>query len=83
MLVKALARSWRWQKLLHKGLYASVTETAEAERSSKGYVSRILRLALSTADLVDVILSGWVDQGMMLEQRRPIVRECQLDPKEQ
>ena len=32
MLVKALARGRRWQKLLDKGVYSSVTEIAEAER---------------------------------------------------
>ena len=47
VLVKALARAWRWQKLLDRGVYNSVTEIAEAERISKSYVSRILRLALS------------------------------------
>jgi len=30
-LVKALARAWRWQKLLDDGVYTSVTEIAEAE----------------------------------------------------
>jgi hypothetical protein len=35
VLVKALARAWRWQKLLDKGVYGSVTEIAEAEKISK------------------------------------------------
>ena len=38
VLVKALARAWRWQKLLDRGVYSSVTEIAEAERISKSYV---------------------------------------------
>ena len=46
VLVKALARAWRWQKLLDRGVYSSVTEIAEAEKIAKSYVSRILRLAL-------------------------------------
>ena len=28
--MKALARAWRWQKLLDRGVYGSVTEIAEA-----------------------------------------------------
>src|SRR3954453_7359190 len=56
VLVKALARAWRWQKLLDQGAYGSVTEIAEAERISKSYVSRILRLALLAPDLVEAIL---------------------------
>jgi hypothetical protein len=42
-LVKALARAWRWQKLLDDDVYTSVAEIAEAEDIGKSYVSRILR----------------------------------------
>src|SRR3954469_21013478 len=73
VLVKALARAWRWQKLLDKGVYATVTEIAEAERISKSYVSRILRLALLAPDLVDAILGGWADQRLVLQKlERPL-----------
>ena len=65
VLVKALARAWRWQKLLDRGVYSSVTEIAEAERISKSYVSRILRLTLLAPDLVEAILGGWA--GQLLE----------------
>src|SRR4051812_19357371 len=76
VLVKALARAWRWQKLLDKGVYATVTEIAEAERISKSYVSRILRLALLAPDLVEAILGGWADQRVMLEKlERPLPAE--------
>jgi hypothetical protein len=67
-LVKALARSWRWQRMLDSGVYASVTEISEAEAIGKSYVSRILRLALLAPDIVEAILAGRTDQGMMLEQ---------------
>ena len=30
VLVKALARAWRWQKLLDKGVYSTVTEIGRA-----------------------------------------------------
>ena len=73
VLVKALARAWRWQKLLDRGVYSSVTEIAEAEKISKSYVSRILRLALLAPDLVEAILGGWADQRVMLERlERPL-----------
>ena len=73
MLVKALARAWRGQKLLDSGVHGSVTEIAEAERISKSYVSRILRLALLAPDLVEAILGGWADQRVMLERlERPL-----------
>ena len=73
VLVKALARAWRWQKLLDQGVYGSVTEIAEAEKISKSYVSRILRLALLAPDIVEAILGGWADQRVMLERlERPL-----------
>ena len=72
-LVKALARAWRWQRMLDEGVYTSVSEIGDAENISKSYVSRILRLALLAPDLVDAILGGRIDQGVMLEQlERPL-----------
>ena len=73
VLVKALARAWRWQRLLGRGVYSSVTEIAEAEKISKSYVSRILRLALLAPDIVEAILGGWADHRVMLEKlERPL-----------
>ena len=66
--VKALARAWRWQRLLDDGVYASVSEIGDAENISKSYVSRILRLAMLAPDIVEAILAGQTDQGIMLEQ---------------
>jgi hypothetical protein len=72
-LLKALARAWRWQRMLDEGVYTSVSEIGDAENISKSYVSRILRLALLAPDIVDAILTGSTDQGMMLEQlERPL-----------
>ena len=50
-LVKALARAWRWQRMLDDGVYASVSEIGDAENISKSDVSRILRLALLAPDI--------------------------------
>ena len=72
-LVKALAWAWRWQRMLDDGVYASVSEIGDAENISKSYVSRILRLALLAPDLVEEILAGTTNQGMVLEQlERPL-----------
>ena len=68
VLMKALARAWRWQKLLDRGAYGSATEIAEAERISKSYVSRILRLALLAPVIVEATLAGRTDQALMLEK---------------
>jgi hypothetical protein len=72
-LIKALARPWRWQKMLDDGVYASVTEIGGAENISKSYGSRILLLALLAPDIVDAILAGRTDQGVVLEKpERPL-----------
>jgi hypothetical protein len=67
-LVKALARAWRWQRMLDEGVYASVSDIGDAENISKSYVSRILRLALLAPDIVEAILTGRTDQVLMLEK---------------
>jgi hypothetical protein len=67
-LVKALARAWRWQRMLDEGVYATVSEIGEAENISKSYVSRILRLALLAPGIVETILAGKSDAGLMLGQ---------------
>jgi hypothetical protein len=72
-LVKALARAWRWQRMLDDGVYASVSDIRDAENISKSYVSRILRLALLAPDIIEAILAGETDQTLMLEQlERPL-----------
>jgi hypothetical protein len=67
-LLKALARAWRWQKLLDEGVYTSVSEIGDAEGISKSYVSRILRLALLAPDIVEVILEGRANHALVLER---------------
>jgi hypothetical protein len=57
-LVKALARAFRYQKLLDEGRYASITEMAAAEKIDRGYLGRLLRLALLAPDLVERVLDG-------------------------
>jgi len=57
-LVKALARAFRWSRLLQSGVYASCEELAAAERINASYVSRVLRLTLLAPDIVEAILDG-------------------------
>ena len=45
-MVKALARAFRWQRLLESGQYATIEEITKAEKINTSYISRILRLTL-------------------------------------
>lgn len=69
-LVKALARAWRWQRLLDDGVYGSVIEISNAEGISKSYVSRILQLALLAPDVVERVLEGSSGIDLRLEALR-------------
>ena len=57
-LLKALARAHRWRRMLEGGEYGTLAEMADAERISRSYVSRILRLTLLAPDIVERILDG-------------------------
>jgi len=57
-LVKALARAFRWRRLLEDGVYASCEELATAERINGSYVSRVLHLTLLAPEIVEAILDG-------------------------
>jgi hypothetical protein len=63
-LVKALARAHRWQRMLESGEYATLAEMADAERISRSYVSRILRLTLLAPAIVERILDGRPAPGL-------------------
>ena len=57
-MIKALARAFRWRKLMETGAYATVEEIAAAEKINASYVSRVLRLTLLAPDIVEAILDG-------------------------
>jgi len=65
-LVKALARAFRYQRLLDEGRYASISEMATAERIERGYLGTLLRLTLLAPDLVEALLGGRQQEGMSL-----------------
>ena len=67
-LVKALARAHRWRRLLEGGEYATLAELADAERISRSYVSRLLRLTLLAPDIVEAILDGRHPKGLRLAE---------------
>ena len=59
-----LARAWRWQRMLESGEHATLAELADAERISRSYVSRVVRLTLLAPDIVERILDGRPTAGL-------------------
>jgi hypothetical protein len=57
-MVKALARAFRWRRLLEHGAYATIEEVAAVENINTSYVSRVLRLTLLAPDIIEMIVDG-------------------------
>jgi hypothetical protein len=65
-MVKAIARAFRWRKLLETGIYGTIEELAAAEAINPSHVSRILRLKLLAPAIVETILEGRHVPGLTL-----------------
>ena len=57
-LIKALARAFRWKRMLEAGRFATMAELGEHEKIATSYLTRVLRLTLLAPDVVDAILDG-------------------------
>ena len=67
-LVKALARAFRWRRMMEAGRYGTIEELAAAEKINSSYVSRVLRLTLLAPDIVEAILDGRQPDGVSLPE---------------
>lgn len=57
-LVKALARAFRWKRMLESGEFATIAELAEREGIAPSYMTRVLRMTLLAPDFVEAALEG-------------------------
>jgi hypothetical protein len=69
-LVKALARAFRWKRMLESGEFATIAELAEREGIAAPYLTRTMRLTQLAPDLVLSILDGSQPSGLNLEALR-------------
>ena len=65
-LVKALARAFRWKRMLESGEFTTIAELAAREGIAPSYMTRVLRLALLAPDIVGEILDGQQGPGVTL-----------------
>lgn len=56
--VKALARAFRWKRMLESGEFTTIAELAKREEIAPSYMTRVLRLTLLAPDIVEAILDG-------------------------
>jgi hypothetical protein len=52
-MVKALARAFRWRRMLDEDVHATIEDLARAKGVTPWYVSRVLRLSLLAPELVE------------------------------
>ena len=57
-LIKALARAFRWKRMLESGEFTTIAELAAREAIPSTYMARVLRLTLLAPDVVEAILDG-------------------------
>ncbi|HEV7265584.1 MAG TPA: hypothetical protein VGN83_11770 [Falsiroseomonas sp.] len=65
-LIKAVARAFRWRRMLESGHFVTLKDLAAAEKINSSYVSRVLRLTLLAPGIVEAILDGRQPEGMTL-----------------
>jgi hypothetical protein len=65
-LIKALARAFRWKRMLDSGEFATITELAAREGIALSYMTRVLQLSLLAPDIVEAILDGRQGAGMTM-----------------
>jgi hypothetical protein len=63
-LVKALARAFRWKRMLESGEFATIADLAEREGIAPSYMTRVMRLTLLAPDIVEAILDGRPRSGL-------------------
>lgn len=57
-LVKALARAFRWKRMLESGEFTTIAELAVKEGIAPSYMTRVLRLTLLAPEIVEAIRDG-------------------------
>jgi hypothetical protein len=57
-MIKALARAFRWKRMLESGGFATIGDLAASEGIAPSYVTRVMRLTLLAPKMVEAILDG-------------------------
>ena len=65
-LVKALARAFRWKRMLESSEFATIGDLAAKEGIAASYMTRVMRLTLLAPEIVEAIVDGRQEGGMTL-----------------
>ncbi len=53
---RAIARAWKWQRLLEEGEMVGIQDIAASEKISDQYVGRMIRLAFLAPDVLEALV---------------------------
>ncbi len=65
-VLRAVARAWSWRRKLERGEYSTIEDIAAAERISHRFVSRMMRLAYLSPDVLEDLLIKRVPPALSL-----------------
>src|SRR5512134_1172344 len=82
VLIRALARAHRCNRMLEAGKCRSIAEIAEAEKIDRSFVSQLLDLTLLAPDIQEAILEGRQGKGVQLEELMGTVPEAWEEQRE-
>lgn len=68
LLIKAVARGFRWRRMLDDGRFQTIGDISRAENMNASYISRVSRLALLSPRIVEAILNGQQPRLLELKQ---------------
>jgi hypothetical protein len=66
-LVKALARAFKWKRMLESGEFVTIGDLAVKEGIAPSYMTRVMRLNLLAPKLVEAIVEGKQGPEMTLK----------------
>lgn len=58
VMIKTVARGFRWRSLLDSGKFNTLEDLANREKISPSYVSRVVKLTLLSPEIIEAILNG-------------------------
>lgn len=82
-LVKALARAFKWKRMLESSEAATIAELADRDGIAVSYFTRLLRLTLLAPAIVEAILDGRQGSDVTLARLMepfPLEWEAQITP---
>ena len=79
VLLEAIGRAFHWQQLLDSGVATSSADVARMEKLNPSSVTRLLRLALLSPDIIALLLTGKQPRTLTLEwlKRHPLPNDWQ------